>query len=66
MLSESILYHVTGFPCPAFSCVVDLKPYQLSCPGSSVGKEECRGFESHLGQLLFSMGAVVLFAFALP
>ena len=39
-------------------CVVDSNPYQLSCPGSSVGRAlawttECRGFESHPGQLFF-------------
>ena len=33
-------------------CVVDSSPYQLSCPGTSVGRAltqtaECRGFESH-------------------
>ena len=62
ILSESILCHSTVV------CVVGSNPYQLSCPGSSVGgafakTAECRGFESHPGQLfLFSLGVAELFA----
>ena len=40
-----------------YLCAVDSNPEQLSCP---VGRElaltaECRGFESHPGQLFFSL-----------
>ena len=41
MLSESLLCHSTvvgGLPCVVLCCVVDSNPYQLSCPGSSVGR----------------------------
>ena len=34
-------------------CVVDSNPYQLSCPGSLVGRAQCHGFESHPRQLFF-------------
>ena len=53
-------------------CVVDSNPYQLSCPGSSVGRAlaECRGFESHLGQLFIfpwkKRGVVDLFVVPMP
>ena len=55
-------------------CVVDSNPYQLSCPGSSVGRAlACRGFESHLGQLFIFpwkkravLGVVDLFVVPLP
>ena len=43
-------------PLSCIHCVVDSNPYQLSCSGSSVGRElaytaECRGFQSHPGQI---------------
>ena len=54
--------HVEQF---ALCCVVDSNPYQLSYPGSSVGRAlaytaECRGFESHPGQLFFFLKKAVL------
>ena len=55
MLSENILCHSTVVRGLPLCGVVDLNPYQLSCSGSLVGRArvECRGFESHLGQLFF-------------
>ena len=46
-------------------CVVDLNPYQLSCPGTYVAQlvecslREQSGFESHLGQLFWDKGVVL-------
>ena len=45
----------------ALCCIVDFGPCLLVCPGSSVGRALClnrrvsHGFESHLGQLIFSL-----------
>ena len=49
----------------ALCCIVDFGPCLLVCPGSSVGRALCldrrvsRGFESHLGQLIFSLKKVL-------
>ena len=57
-------------------CVEDLNPYQLSCPGSSVGRAlaktaECHGFEGSSpfflqGKKKTVLGVVNLFVVPLP